>query len=59
MTAAELKEMRKKVKKYLDLVDERMVRIIHSIIIADLAYKAELENKAPKSDKKSKRKKSS
>jgi hypothetical protein len=35
MSAAELKELRKEVKKYIDHADERMVNIVYALLEAD------------------------
>ena len=35
MSAAELKELRKEVKKYIDHADERMVRMVYAMVEAD------------------------
>jgi len=35
MSATELKELRKEVKKYIDHADERMVNIVYAILAAD------------------------
>ena len=35
MSAAELKEMKKKVKKYIDQADERAVNIVYAMLEAD------------------------
>jgi len=36
MTAVAIKEMRKEVKKYIDLADERMLKAIHALLETDL-----------------------
>ena len=55
MNAAELKELRKKTKKLIDHASERVLRMIHAMLVADAAYMAVMENNARKSDKKSKK----
>jgi predicted transcriptional regulator len=36
MTAIAIKEMRKEVKKYVDLADERMLKAVHAMLGTDL-----------------------
>lgn len=36
MSAAELKELRKEVKKYIDHADERAIRMVYAMLEADL-----------------------
>jgi hypothetical protein len=52
MSAAELKEMRKEVKKYIDQADERMVNIVYAILEADKgAEKDNINNLSPEQEK--------
>jgi hypothetical protein len=49
MSAAELKELRRGAKKYLDQADERVLRMVYALLKADAEYEmecrfAELEN---------------
>ena len=38
MTAFAINEMKKEVKQYIDLADERMLKVIHAMLEADLEH---------------------
>lgn len=46
MTEIELKDLKKKVKKLLDGTDERVLRMLHAMMIADEEWLSETSKKS-------------